>query len=101
MKANRVFFLFKSLFSPSRSEAYILIRVSLSVFFAIFILNSIIAVYSIFGISSQLSEHLSGVSMARNAQVVLQEQIMAWQNILFTGNFPVKIFYKQFFVINF
>ena len=86
MKANRVFFLFKSLFSPSRSEAYILIRVSLSVFFAIFILNSIIAIYSIFGISSQLSEHLSGVSMARNAQVVLQEQIMAWQNILFTGN---------------
>ncbi|HRS64058.1 MAG TPA: hypothetical protein P5554_12795, partial [Spirochaetota bacterium] len=86
MRANRVFVLLKSFFSPSRSEAYILIRVGLSSFFAIFILNSIIAIYSIFGISSQLSENIAGVSMARNAQVVLQEQVMAWQNILFTGN---------------
>ncbi len=48
-----------------------------------------LGLYSVFGISTDLTENLSGVNMARNAQITLHEQVLAWENILISGkNYP-------------
>jgi len=75
----------KKFFSDSRSESYILISGGLSVFFIIFMLNSLFGVYSISRMSNDLTKNLMGINLARNAQVALHEQILAWENILISG----------------
>ncbi len=75
----------KKFFSDSRSESYILISGGLSAFFIIFMLNSLFGVYSISRMSNDLTKNLMGINLARNAQVALHEQILAWENILISG----------------
>lgn len=85
MKKIRLLVLIKKLFSDSTSETYILISGGLTGFFIIFMINAMLGLYSMFGISAELSENLSGVDMARNAQIALHEQVLAWENILISG----------------
>lgn len=89
MKKFKLLELLKKLFSDSVSETYILISGGLTGFFIIFLLNAMLGLYSVFGISTDLTENLSGVNMARNAQITLHEQVLAWENILISGkNYP-------------
>jgi len=86
MKKKSLFSLLKNLFSDSTSETYILISGSLTAFFAIFMINALLGLFSIFGISADLSENLAGINLARNAQIELHEQVLAWENILVSGD---------------
>ena len=85
MKKFKLLELLKKLFSESVSETYILISGGLTGFFIIFLINAMLGLYSVFGISADLTENLSGINMARNAQIALHEQVLAWENILISG----------------
>ena len=85
MKKLKPFTFIKKLFSASKSETYILISGGLTGFFIIFMLNAIFGVYSIYGMSNDLTKNMIGINLARNAQVALHEQILAWENILISG----------------
>ncbi len=85
MKRFKSFTLLKKLFSNSKSETYILISGGLTGFFIVFMINAMLGFYSIFGISGDISDNLSGVNLARNTQVVLYEQMLAWENILISA----------------
>ncbi len=88
----------KKIFSDSRSESYILISGGLSAFFLIFMLNSIFGIYSISRMSNDLTKNLMGINLARNAQVALHEQILAWENILISrGSYTdYQMYYHEF-----
>jgi len=86
IKKLREFTFIKKLFSASKSETYILISGGLTGFFIIFMINAVFGIYSIFGMSNDLTENRVGISLARSAQVALHEQILAWENILISGN---------------
>ncbi|PKL17267.1 MAG: hypothetical protein CVV49_11900 [Spirochaetae bacterium HGW-Spirochaetae-5] len=75
----------KKYFSDSKNESYILISGGLSAFFIIFMLNSMFGIYSISMMSKDLTKNLMGINLARSAQVALHEQILAWENILISG----------------
>jgi anti-sigma regulatory factor (Ser/Thr protein kinase)/predicted hydrocarbon binding protein len=81
----RLYAFLKKLFSSSRSETYILISGWLTAFFVIFMINSIFGIYSIYGMSNDLTKNLMGINLARNAQIALHEQVLAWENILISG----------------
>jgi anti-sigma regulatory factor (Ser/Thr protein kinase)/PAS domain-containing protein len=81
----RLYTFLKKLFSSSRSETYILISGWLTAFFVIFMINSIFGIYSIYGMSNDLTKNLMGINLARNAQIALHEQVLAWENILISG----------------
>lgn len=85
MKKFKLLELLKKLFNDSVSETYILISGGLTGFFVIFLVNTMLGLYSVFGISTDLTENLSGINMARNAQIALHEQVLAWENILISG----------------
>lgn len=85
MKSLKPFTFIKKLFSASKSETYILISGGLTGFFLIFMLNAVFGVYSIYGMSNDLTKNMIGINLARNAQVALHEQILAWENILISG----------------
>ena len=85
MKKFKLLELLKKFFSESVSETYILISGGLTGFFIIFLINAMLGLYSVFGISADLTENLSGINMARNAQISLHEQVLAWENILISG----------------
>lgn len=91
--------LLKKLFSESASETYILISGGLTGFLIIFMITIVLGLYSVFGISSDFSENLSGINMARNAQIALHQQVLAWENILISGdNYPD--FQKQYHIFS-
>lgn len=85
MKKLKPFTFIKKLFSASKSETYILISGGLTGFFIIFMLNAMFGVYSIYGMSNDLTKNMIGINLARNAQVALHEQVLAWENILISG----------------
>jgi PAS domain-containing protein len=85
MKSLKPFTFIKKLSSVSKSETYILISGGLTGFFIIFMLNAMFGVYSIYGMSNDLTKNMMGINLARNAQVALHEQILAWENILISG----------------
>ncbi len=86
MKKIRFIELLKKLFSQKKSETYILISGGLTGFFIIFMLNAMLGLYSIFGISGDIFENLAGIDTARSAQIAIHEQVLAWENILISGN---------------
>ena len=79
------FTLLKKLFSDSKSETYILISGGLTGFFIVFMINAMLGLYSIFGISGDISDNLAGVNLARSTQIALYEQVIAWENILISA----------------
>ena len=86
MNRLKLFTVIKKFFSTSKSDTYILISGGLTGFFIIFLVNSMFGIYSIFGMSNDLTENMAGVNLARNAQLALHEQILAWENILISGD---------------
>lgn len=89
MKRLKYFSFIKTFFSSSASETYILISGGLTGLFILFIINSMLGLYSVFGISGDLSENYTGINLARSAQVALHEQVKAWEKILLSdGRYP-------------
>ena len=86
MAAINIISLIKNFFTASGTETHRLIIGGLAGFFIIFIVNAILGIFSIFWISNDLSENLRGIDFARNAQVSLHGQVLAWENILLSGN---------------
>jgi len=67
MKRLKYFSFIKTFFSSSASETYILISGGLTGLFILFIINSMLGLYSVFGISGDLSENYTGINLARSA----------------------------------
>lgn len=79
----------REIFVGERSETYMLVSSGLAGFFLIFIVNAIVGLYSVFGMSSDLSENFSGINTARSAQLALHEQVISWNRILLSeGRYP-------------
>jgi len=87
MKRRRLLLqLLKKLFSATKSETYILISSWLTGFFIIFLLNSILGIYSVFGSSDEILDNYKAINLARDAQVALYEQTLAWDTVLLSGS---------------
>jgi PAS domain-containing protein len=86
MESFKLFAVIKKIIKASKNETNLLIIGGLTAFFFIFILNTVFGIYSIYGISNNLIRNMTEINMARNAQVTLHEQILAWDKILIYGD---------------
>ena len=85
MDSSKLFESLKKIIKAPINETFLLISGGLTAFFLIFIFNSGFGIYSTYGLSNDLIKNMARINMARNAQVALHEQILAWDKILIYG----------------